>query len=307
MFVKKFPFFEMLAAAQSNGLVHVANQVVATDSNAIGATAVTETGSIPYTSGVYNRASYPIMILGTGRGVTFKEMAATVAGGGTVQPLETELKNGIIALARDMQYYMFSGNASNTSSTTPTSEGGVYNSITIDGLRGVTGSVGTFAGNGAIQIDQVALTLTDSIKAAAARLSDNGGTATAAVLTKRAKDALDSENGGNKRYTDNLTDVVAGVRANTIACVDGDLPLMSVPGNTIGSYISPTTSSLVEDVYVLDLDHIVRRWLYSPTFTVLEIPSGVDGVLSSRYLIFIMAGLELAAPNFMAKVRRVAA
>lgn len=308
LFVSRFPLWEMMNAGMSNGLVHVANQVTATDSNSLGATAITETGAITYVSGVYNRASYPIMILGTGRGVTFKEMAATVAGGGTVQPLETELKNGIIALARDAQYYMFSGNASNTGSTTATSEGGIYNSITIDGLRGVTGSYGVFAGNGAIQIDQVALTLTDSVIASASRLSDNGaGTNLVAIMTKRAKAALDTENNGNKRYTDNQTEVVAGVRVNTVACVDGDVPMMSVPGNTIGTYISPTTGSLVEDVYVLDMDHITRRWLYSPTFTVLEIPSGVDGVLSSRYLVFVMTGEELAAPNFMSKIRRVAA
>lgn len=307
LFVSKFPWWEMMASGASNGLVHVANQITATDSNALGATAISETGAITYVSGVYNRASYPIMILGTGRGVTFKEMAATVAGGGTVQPLETELRNGIIALARDAQFYLFQGNATNTSSTTTTSEGGAYNSITIDGLRGVTGSVGSFAGNGAVQIDQIALTLTDSLIAAASRLADNGGTAKLALMTKRAKAALDTENNGNKRYNDAMTDVVAGVRANTIACVDGDVPVLSVPGNTIGAYVSPTTGAYVEDVYVLDTDHITRRWLYSPTFTVLEIPSGVDGILSSRYLVFVMFGNELAAPPFLSKIRRTAA
>lgn len=307
LFVAKFPLWEMLANGISNGLVHVANQVVATDSNALGATAVSETGSIPYTSGVYNRASYPIMISGTGRGVTFKEMAAVQAGGGTVQPLETELKNGIIALARDAQFYMFAGNASNSGSTSQQSEGGAYNAITIDGFRPVVGSYGTFAGNGAIQIDQIALTLTDSIKAGAARIEDNGGSAGCVVGTARAKDALDAENGGNKRYNDAMTEVVAGVRVNSVACVGGDVPFMTVPGGTLGTYTSPVTGNLVEDIYVLDLDHIVRRWLYSPTFTVLEIPSGVDGILSSRYLIFIMFGLEQAAPVFCAKVRRTAA
>src|SRR5262249_39827787 len=54
LFVQKFPFFEMLQSKQSNGLVHVANQITATDSNAIGSTIVTETGSIPYSAGVYN-------------------------------------------------------------------------------------------------------------------------------------------------------------------------------------------------------------------------------------------------------------
>ena len=308
LFISRFPLFEMMPSGSSNGLVHVANQILATDSNALGATAITETGAVTYVSGTYNRATYPIAVLGTGRGVTFKEIAATVAGGGVVQPLDTELRSGVIALARDYQYFMLQGNATNTGSTTATSEGGIYNSITFDGLRGVTGSVGTFAGNGAVQLDQVALTLTDTIIAEAARLSDNGaGNNLVAVMTSRSKAALDTENNGNKRYTEMPIEVTAGVRVNTIACVDGDVPVMTVPGNTMGTYFSPVTGSLVEDIYLLDMDHIVRRWLYSPTFTVLEIPSGVDGILSSRYIVFIMGGMELAAPPFMGKVRRVAA
>jgi len=53
----------------------------------------------------------------------------------------------------------------------------------------------------------------------------------------------------------------------------------------IGSYNRTSDNALVEDLYVLDESTITMRWLFAPSFTVLQIPSGVDGVLSERYIV----------------------
>ncbi len=307
VFVQRFPWFELIPKGQSNGLSHVANQITATDSGAIGSTLLaSETTAISYVEGTYNRVTYPVAIFGTGRGVTFKELAAVRAGGAPLQPLEIELKNGMTALARDVQYTLFVGNATNSGGTAA-NEGGPYLSYAFDGLRGVTGSYGSWSTNNATQVDIGSANQLDSIKACAARISNNGGNPTIALMSKLAKDALDQEQGANKRYTDNTVEAVAGMRFNTIASADTDLTIISVPGNTLGTYQRTSDNATVEDIYLLDMDHIMLRWLYAPTFTVLEIPSGVDGVLSSRYLVFIMCTLEQAAPVYSGKVRRISA
>ena len=306
LFVRKFPLFDLLPKGESNGLTHVANQQTATDTNALGSTLIAETGAISYVSGVYNRQSYPIAVFGTGRGVTFKDLAAVKAGGASVQPLQTELAAGVTALTRDVQYTMFQGNASNNAITSSTNEGGAYNGISFDGLRGVVGGVGTFATNNAIQIDMGTNNFTESLQNAAAQLVNNGGDPSVIITSALAKQAFDTENQNNVRYQ--VPEVqVAGTSFKALEYMNGQLPILPVPGTTLGSYYRTSDGAKVEDAYILDTNHITIRWLYSDTFTVLEIPSGVDGILSTRYLIFGLFGLEMAAPPFTAKVRRVIA
>jgi len=102
-----------------------------------------------------------------------------------------------------------------------------------------------------------------------------------------------------------MNEIVPGVRANQILAADGALDILPCPGSTMGTYTSPTTGATVEDLYVLDTQYVTLRWLYKDGFTVLEIPSGVDNQLSSRYIVFGMYGLEISAPLFGGKVRRV--
>ncbi len=306
LFVRKFPLWEYLPKGESNGLTHVANQMTATDTNALGATLIAETGAISYVEGTYNRATYPIAVFGTGRGVTFKELAAVKAGGAPLQPLQSELAAGMTALARDVQYVMFQGNASNSAITSATNEGGAYNSLGFDGLRGVAGSVSAFASNNAIQIDMGTNNFTESLQNAAAQIVNNGGEPGVVVTSALAKQAFDQENQNNVRF--GAPEVsAAGVSFRTLEYINGSLPILPVPGTTMGYYYRTSDGAKVEDAYILDTNHITTRWLYNENFTVLEIPSGVDGVLSTRYLIFGLFGMELAAPPFMAKVRRVIA
>jgi hypothetical protein len=208
-------------------------------------------------------------------------------------------------LATDIQYYIMQGNASSSGGLS-TNEGGVYNTNGIDGFREVLGAYGTFSGNNTIQADINSLNYMESMQFVAAKAAANGGNPSLAFMSMTGKESLDTEQQGNVRYTDDLSDLIPGVRVNKITWANGQLEIVPVPGNTIGSYNRTSDNQLVEDTYIIDESTVTLRWLYSESFTVLEIPSGYDNTLSSKYIIFAMYGLELAAPLFCGKVRRLA-
>ena len=307
LYVQAFPAWERIQHGAANGLVHAFNQMTAPDGNALGSSAITELGTVNYNQTTLARQTANIAVLATGRGVSFKEQAAVAAGGAPYNPLATELANGMVVLARDTQYFMFAGNSTYSSGTT-TSEAGNYLVNGFDGLRMIAGSVsGTnYSGNNAVQADQGTLNQHQSIKFVASKIADSGGFPDLVLESMGAKEALDTELGDKRWYTDNTTEVVAGVTVNRIQAAAGLLDILPTPGTTIGTYTSPTTSQTVEDIYVLDSKKMWLRWLYADNFTVLEIPSGVDSQLSSRYIVFGMYGLEVAAPLFTGKVRRIA-
>ncbi len=307
LFVKKFPYYERIKKLPSNGLVHTETQMTTPDEGtALTNIAVSEIGTVNYLSSQYNRATYPIAIMANGRGVSFLESAAVRAGGAPYDPAKNELSSATITLAKGIQTLIFQGNATNTSGQA-NQEAGLYYANFFDGFRGVIGSVGSFAGNGAVQLDQGAKNVTAQIRAAATATYNNGGSPSLAVMSSTAKQAVDDENAGNQRYNDDQVDIIPGVRANRLTWSEGTLDVLGVPGSTIGTYNRTSDGANVEDVYVLDEDALILRWLFAPDFTVLQIPSGVDSVLSERWIVFTMQGLQIAAPLFEAKVRRLAA
>lgn len=306
LFVKVFPAFERLQKGPSNGLVHAANQITTPDSGSLGSTILaTEVSSVSYAASTYVRQTYPIAIFATGRGVSFKELAAVAQGGAPYDPQKTELANGMVKLATDVQYTLFQGNATNSSGT-GSQEAGLYNANAFDGFRGVFGSAGSFSSNNAIQADVSTLNMLESIQFVAAKAANNGGMPSAVFMSMNSKQALDTEQQSNQRYNDANTEIIPGVRVNSIMWANGSLAIIPVPGNMIGTYNRTSDSALVEDIYVVDESTVTIRWLFSPSFTVLQIPSGVDGILSERYIIFAMYGMELPAPLFNGKVRRLA-
>jgi hypothetical protein len=305
LFVRQFPLFDVIAKGPSNGLVHAYNQVTAPDAMSLGGSLISELGTVLYDHSTFGRQTTPISVFAQGRGVSFKEEAAVRQGGVDYKPLSVEMGNAITRLSMDIQHQMFQGNFTNASGTA-TTEGGLYNTLGFDGFRGVTGSVGSFSANNAIQVDVGSLNITEALKFTAAKIANNGGMPTLAVLSMLAKDALDTEHMPNQRWNDNLTEISPGVRVNTVNWANGQLRILPVPGNTLGTYLRTSDSASVEDMYVLDASKIVLRWLYSETMTVLEIPSGVDAQLSSRMISFFMYGMEQAAPVFSGKSRRLA-
>lgn len=306
LFVRQFPLWEAISKGPSNGLVHAYNQITAPDTGSMGSSLVSELGTVNYDHSTIVRQTTPISVFAQGRGVSFKEEAAVRQGGVDYKPLSIEMSNALVRLSTDIQGQMLQGNFSNSSGQSASTEGGAYNSLGFDGLRGVIGSVGTFSSNNAIQMDVGSLNITESLKLVAAKAANNGGNPDMVVMGMLAKDALDTENMPNQRWNDNFTEIAPGVNVSTINWANGKLKILPVPGNTLGTYNRTSDSALVEDMYVLDTSKIMLRWLYSENMTVLEIPSGVDGQLSSRMISFFMYGLEQAAPLFTGKARRLA-
>jgi hypothetical protein len=307
LFVKVFPAFERFAKGPANGLVHAFNQIVSPDPNGFQSTLISELGTVTATASVYQRQTAPIAVFGTMRGVSIKELAAVQAGGAPYDPQKTEMANGMIKMAFDVQGTIFQGNASTSTGAGATTELGPYNSLGFDGLRPILGSQGIYAGNNAIQVDIGALNILESLQAAAAQSANNGGRPSLVVMSMNAKQAFDTEQQSNQRYMNDRREILPGVRVNRMAWADGDLDILPVPGSSIGTYTRASDGATVEDIYVIDERTLTLRWLYSENFTVLQIPTGVDGTLSNRFIIFGMWGMEMAAPLFNAKVRRVAA
>jgi hypothetical protein len=307
LYVQNFPAWQRIRHAQSNGLVHAYNQMTAPDGQSLGSSIITELGGVSYQQTTFARQTSNIAVFATGRGVSFKEQAAVSAGGANYNPLATELANGMTVLARDVQYTMFAQSSSYASGLT-TNEGGNYNTNAFDGLRVILGSVSgsNYSGNSALQVDVGTMTITEGLQFGASKAANNGGHPDLVLLSMNAKQALDTENQQNRRYNDEKREIIPGVRTNALTAADGDLDILPVPGTTIGTYTRSSDSATVEDIYFLDSRTVTLRWLYADNFTVLEIPSGVDSQLSSRYIVFIMMGLEVAAPLFNGKVRRVA-
>ncbi len=262
-----------------------------------------ELGTVGYTTGNYNRATWPIAVLGNGRGVSIKEIAAVAQGGAPYNPRELEQENAMDKLAADAQWALMQGNATNAGGTAA-NEGGPYNALAFDGFRGVTGGYGAFSGNGAVKIDIGSLNILESIQNCAATIAQSGGKPSIAYMSINSKQYLDIEQQNNRYYVEDKSEIIPGVSANQITFANGSIVICPVPGDSIGTYNRTSDNVLVEDIYVLDERGIKIRWLYSESFTVLQIPSGVDGVLSDRVIVFGMFGLQQAMPIFSGKCRR---
>lgn len=306
LFLKQFPLFDALTHGPANGLVHTAMQITAAEhaytQGSYPTSLITEVGTVGYVNGDYARATFPIAIFAQGRGVGLKELAAVQAGGVNYDPMGMEMSNAMIRLAQDVQTIMFQGNATNAAGTAA-QEAGFYDTKAFDGLRGVLGSQGSFSTNGAVQIDQGALNISEAMQTGAAKIANVGGNPTLGVMSMNSKQALDIEQQGANRYSS--PSVVAGVTVSSVPWANGNLSILPVPGSTMGTYNRVSDNALVEDIYLLDDTGMMVRYLYSDGFTVLQIPTGVDGYLSMRYLIFGMFGLEIAAPLYNGKVRRL--
>ncbi|MGZ6281726.1 MAG: hypothetical protein ACXWQ5_00270 [Ktedonobacterales bacterium] len=89
----------------SNGLVHAATQITTPENGyALGNTILSsELAAVNFVAGAYNRATFPIAVFGTGRGVSIKEVAAVRQGGADYDPMRSEMTNGMIRMAMDAQ------------------------------------------------------------------------------------------------------------------------------------------------------------------------------------------------------------
>lgn len=292
MFIRQFPAWERFPKEPANGLVHAFNRTTSFG----GAEFMGELGTVTDSASVYDRATTPISILATRRGVTIKSVAAVQAGGMAWSPEQMEMQAALRAISYKMQKTIFQGNAS-VSSGTASDEDGLYDVYAFDGLRHLLKS-------NAGDVDPTAVTPEDMRQA----FNDEVITALQAAgnpkiiyLDPIAKGQIDYQQDKNVRYVDKMVDVGVGVTTNVINTANGGLPLFTVPGDSIGSYTYSAAS--VSDAYILDESVISLPYLGAEGPTILDIPMGVGGQLTRQFIVFGMWGFAVKALQFNRKLR----
>ena len=298
LFVRTFPAWDRIEKEPANGLVHTYTQHTGYgDAEFIG-----ELGTVPDDKGAYLRQTTNIAIIGTRRGVTLKQQFAALQSGSGFNPEQREMRSALISVANKMQKTIFQGNANVTQSGgTSGDEAGAYDADGFTGLRQLLNlskakTVNPFAGT---PEDMRA-----AIERACVEIMDLGGAASMVWLRATDKATFDIQQDKNVRYMQDLVDVAVGVRTNAVNTVFGPLPLVAVPGNSIGVYeYSTWGANNAADLYIIDEQTLSMPYLGSEGPTVIEIPMGVGGQLTRLFIVFGMWGLALKAPEFSNKVR----
>jgi len=253
-----------------------------------------------------------IAILDTLRGVSLKELFAVQQSGMTYSPETEEMLLGTIRLKSLVQRMVLQGNQS-IAAKTATTEFGSSNANGFDGLRMITGGLGTYSAS-ATQVDQDLtagggpFTITQAVNFAAATAMNNGANPSILWGSPIVLNKLMNEQEGKQRTPD--SQLTPGVTVQAINTVAGNLPFVFAPGSgtgstsAVGTYARQSDGVTVEDLYILDESMLTFRYLGSPDIQVIEIPVGVDTQLSRRFILFIMGGLQVADNGlFQAKVR----
>lgn len=293
LFVKRFPLWDRIRKEPANGLVHAYNQITSFGA----AQFIGETGNVTDDSSTYVQRTSNVAVIATRRGVSLKQQFAVAQGGAPYNSLATELSGGVTAISRQIQKTVFQGNAT-TAAKTAADEEGAYDVNSFTGLRFLLGTPNAAASP--VVVEKGGSSYIAAFNTAIATVLDNGGLPSAIVMRPG-------------RYADWVNELLATIRQNpgaagaqgldfgTVLTAAGPLPIVSVPGDGIGTYTLVTPNR--EDIYVLDEDTVSAPWLGSDSITTLEIPVGVNGQLTRLYVMFAMFGLAVKAPLFNAKVR----
>ena len=328
-FVKKFPVLDRVMKERSNGLNHSWN--LSTSFDEADAQFITELGVTPFGQGVYGQATTNIAILATTRGTSYKEQLGVEASGmtydGGMDAVDLELQRGAWAMAKKAQVAFFQATNAPTHgagvANDGTTEDGLYIPNAFVGLRVMLSTLannvlsGFYPSSGGFTpnvLDAGAATstvpnpVTQAIQSIVQDIVNYGGEPSAIYLSARAAGKINLEVTQLIRFTsaDVNGGIVSGAMVRGVDTAAGVLPLIIIPGNSIGTYTAvggPNNGVLVEDVYVVDETTISFPFLGSAVPTTIEIPMGFDRTLVRRYIMFWMFGLAMKIPVFNGKVR----
>ena len=110
LFIRDFPAWNRFSKEPANGLVHAYNRQTTFGD----AQFMTELGTVTDDTSAYERATTPISVLATRRGVSIKSQWGTLAGGAGFNPEQLEMQAGLRAVAHKMQKTIFQGNSTPT-------------------------------------------------------------------------------------------------------------------------------------------------------------------------------------------------
>lgn len=291
LFVRVFPAWQRIPKTPANGAVHAWDQITDPGSAAF----MAELGTVTDDQGTYVRKTTNIAILNTRRGVTFKQQLAVPAGGMNWDAQRLEIQNGLTAMAFQLQKTIFQGQATNSGGTAA-DEYGLYDANSFDGLRSQLG-----IGAGASRVQNFAPYLTSSpdnfvkaINAGVQQIVDAVGVPPTVIYARVAEVANLTDQQTSIQRTMNQVEFTPGVRVPGVVTIVGELPVVGVPGLSIGHYTAASDSSRdVADVYILNEPTVTVPYLGAPQPTVLEIPPGVSGQLTRLWILWFMGGLAV--------------
>lgn len=287
MFVRVFPGWQRINKVQANGAVHAWDQVTSPGS----ATWMSELGTVTDSQGTYVRQTTNIAIANTRRGVTFKEQLAVPAGGMNWDAQRLEIQNGLNEMAHLIQKTIFQGQASNSGGTAA-DELGAYDANSFNGLRSIlnTADAYNFSPYLTSNPDQFPTAINGVITA----ITNNVGVTPTVIYLRYNEGARLADMQLNLQRIVNETEFIPGVRVPSISTAAGILPVVAIPGDSIGHYTASTFSNKdVADVYVLNESTVTVPYLGSPQPTVLEIPPGISGQLTRQWILWFMGGLAV--------------
>jgi hypothetical protein len=298
IFIKVFPAYQKFPKVPANGVVHAWRQI--TDYG--DAQFMTELGTVTDDNGTYVPQTTNIAQLATRRGVTFKEQLAVPAGGMNWNPQQIEIELGLTAMAHKLQKTIFQGQAANSGGTA-SNELGLYDPNGFTGLRSILNTAN------AVNISPYLTSSPDNfaqgIGATLIPITNAGGTLPD-VLYMRPEEAQQFGNQqlSIQRVVDR-TEFVPGVTVPAVMTSAGILPIVTVPGDSIGTYTATSTFSgkTVADMYALTSNSVVLPYLGSPGPSVLEIPPGVSGQLTRLFIVYCFLGLAVFSVPFNNKLR----
>src|SRR5687767_13357414 len=157
---------------------------------------MTELGTVTDDTSTYERATTPISVIATRRGVTLKSQFAALQGGAGFNPEQLELQGGLRAIAHKMQKTIFQGNATATGGLS-TTEDGAYDANAFDGLRRILNTAN------AEDVDPTAGTPEDmraAVNTAAITTMQAAGKVDIIYLAPEVKGVFDLQQDANVRY-----------------------------------------------------------------------------------------------------------
>lgn len=296
LFVKQFPAWERIRKIPANGLVHAWNQI--TDFG--DAQFMPELGTVTDDNNTYVRATTNVAILARRVGVSLKSQFAVQAGGAGYNLEQEELTGGLRAIAHRLQKTIFQGNATITGATANDEEG-EYDANAFTGLRQLLMTADTD-----INVSDTTPTdrddITTGFNAAVLPITNNGGAASVIFMRPDEYNEWNRQQLPIVRIMDR-TEFVPGVRVSAVATSAGDLPLVVVPGDSIGTYDNDANGKESADAYVIDENDLALPYLGSDGITTLDIPIGVAGQLVHYFILFCMYGLQLKTTLWSRKLR----
>lgn len=305
VFVRDFPFYDLIEKVPSNGVSHTFLQQTAHTQSPDPHT-MSETGTVQNDSNVYLRKTTNIAQIALQRGVTLKAgFAGAAAGGPSNNLMAREVEGGLITIARDAQMEFLRYQESDNTSLTATAANGKFDANGVNGLRFVANTMSPPENSAIVDIrtiwtDQRVLV---QVRQIVANIIDKGGRPDLIVASTAGEEALFKDQMELVRYIKEASrqQITPGLNVRAVSTAAGELPVLMVPGNHIGTWVDGT-GAIYSDIFICQTETLEIPYLGAPEPTIIRIPIGVNGQLSELAIPFVLLGLACKAPQYLGRV-----